>query len=89
MQIPATDVPLFVTGGLVPAGRRQVLRAGLARGARARRCRRRKDKVTLDVAGFIRDERGFPGRAHSRHADGAAGERRRRWRPGRCSIRPA
>ena len=55
--IPVTDVPVFVSR-VVQAGGGPVLRAGLA-GRPGSRSRAR-GKMTLDVAGFIRDERGAP-----------------------------
>src|SRR5262249_52605747 len=64
--IPATDVPVFVTAGwfrlaadkyYVPIS---LAVAGTAVPVEARSGAPSKDKATLDVAGFIRDERGFP-----------------------------
>ena len=58
-QIPATDVPLFVTAGwfrLAPD--RYYVPVSLAVPGSA--IPPSQDKVTLDVAGFIRDERGAP-----------------------------
>ena len=58
---PATDVPVFVTGGLVPAGGGSLLRAvSLAVPGSAVPAAEGTDKITLDVAGFIRDERDAP-----------------------------
>ena len=57
--IPATDVPLFVTAGwfrLAPD--KYYVPISLAVPGTA--VTASKDKATLDVAGFIRDERGFP-----------------------------
>jgi VWFA-related protein len=57
--IPATDVPLFVTAGWFRlATDRYYVPISLAVPGSA--VPPSKDKVTLDVAGFIRDERGFP-----------------------------
>jgi VWFA-related protein len=59
MQIPATDVPLFVTAGWFRlASDKYYVPVSLAVPGSA--VPPSKDKVTLDVAGFIRDERGFP-----------------------------
>jgi VWFA-related protein len=57
--IPATDVPLFVTTGWfrLAADRYYVPISMAVPGSAVPPS---KDKVTLDVAGFIRDERGFP-----------------------------
>jgi len=58
-QIPATDVPLFVTAGWFRlAADKYYVPVSLAVPGAA--VPASKDKVTLDVAGFIRDERGFP-----------------------------
>jgi VWFA-related protein len=58
-QIPATDVPMFVTTGWFRlAADRYYVPVSLAVPGNA--VPPSKDKVTLDVAGFIRDERGFP-----------------------------
>ena len=58
-QIPATDVPLFVTAGWFRlAADKYYVPVSLAVPGSA--VPPSKDKVTLDVAGFIRDERGFP-----------------------------
>ena len=74
---------------LVPSGGRQILRAGFAWPCRAPPCRRSTDKVTLDVAGFIRDERGVPvGRIRDTLTVPPA-ERRRLASRSRCCIRPA
>jgi VWFA-related protein len=57
--IPATDVPMFVTAGWFRmAVDRYYVPISLAVPGSA--VPPSKDKVTLDVAGFIRDERGFP-----------------------------
>ena len=57
--IPATDVPLFVTAGWFRlAADRYYVPISLAVPGSA--VPPSKDKVTLDVAGFIRDERGVP-----------------------------
>ena len=57
--IPATDVPMFVTAGWFQlAADRYYVPISLAVPGSA--VPPSKDKVTLDVAGFIRDERGFP-----------------------------
>ncbi len=59
MQIPATDVPLFVTAGWFRlAADKYYVPVSLAVPGSA--VPASTDKVTLDVAGFIRDERGFP-----------------------------
>ncbi len=64
MQIPATDVPLFVTAGWFRlAADKYYVPVSLAVPGTAVPRQKDKgtpDKVTLDVAGFIRDERGFP-----------------------------
>ncbi len=58
-QIPATDVPLFVTAGWFRlAADKYYVPVSLSVPGSA--VPPSKDKVTLDVAGFIRDERGFP-----------------------------
>src|SRR5439155_21819054 len=58
-QIPATDVPLFVTAGWFRlAADKYYVPISLAVPGSA--VPPSKDKVTLDVAGFIRDERGAP-----------------------------
>ena len=57
--IPATDVPLFVTAGWFRlAADKYYVPISLAVPGSA--VPPSNDKVTLDVAGFIRDERGFP-----------------------------
>ena len=58
-QIPATDVPLFVSAGWfrMAADKFYVPIALAVPGSAVPSS---TDKVTLDVAGFIRDERGFP-----------------------------
>ena len=61
MQIPATDVPMFVTAGWFRlAADRYYVPVSLAVPGSAVPPAEGQDKVTLDVAGFIRDERGFP-----------------------------
>ena len=58
-QIPATDVPLFVTAGWFRlAADKYYVPVSLAVPGSA--VPPSNDKVTLDVAGFIRDERGVP-----------------------------
>ncbi len=58
-QIAATDVPLFVTAGWFRlAADRYYVPVSLAVPGSA--VPPSKDKVTLDIAGLIRDERGFP-----------------------------
>ena len=58
-QIPATDVPLFVTAGWFRlAADKYYVPISLAVPGSA--VPPSKDKATLDVAGFIRDERGLP-----------------------------
>jgi VWFA-related protein len=58
-QIPATDVPMFVTAGWFRlAADRYYVPVSLAVPGSA--IPASTDKVTLDVAGFIRDERGAP-----------------------------
>jgi VWFA-related protein len=57
--IPATDVPMFVTAGWFRmAADKYYVPISLAVPGSA--VPASKDKVTLDVAGFITDERGFP-----------------------------
>ena len=58
-QIPATDVPLFVSAGWfrMAADKFYVPIALAVPGSAVPSS---TDRVTLDVAGFIRDERGFP-----------------------------
>jgi hypothetical protein len=59
MQIPATDVPLLVTAGWFRlAVDKYYVPVSLVVPGEA--VPPSKDKVTLDVAGFIRDERGVP-----------------------------
>jgi VWFA-related protein len=59
MQIPATDVPLFVTAGWFRlAADKYYVPVSLVVPGEA--VPPSKEKVTLDVAGFIRDERGVP-----------------------------
>src|SRR5438093_6637268 len=62
MQIPATDVPLFVTTGFFRlAPDRYYVPVSLAvPGSAVPPAAKSTDKVTLDVAGFIRDERNVP-----------------------------
>jgi VWFA-related protein len=62
MQIPATDVPLFVTTGFfrLAADRYYVPVSLAVPGSAVPPAAKNTDKVTLDVAGFIRDERNFP-----------------------------
>jgi len=62
MQIPATDVPLFVTTGFfrLAADRYYVPVSLVVPGSAVPPAAKSTDKLTLDVAGFIRDERNFP-----------------------------
>jgi VWFA-related protein len=61
MQIPATDVPMFVTAGWFRlASDRYYVPVSVAVPGSAVPPARGSEKVTLDVAGFIRDERNFP-----------------------------
>jgi VWFA-related protein len=62
MQIPATDVPLFVTTGFfrLAADRYYIPVSLSVPGSAVPPAAKAGDKVTLDVAGFIRDERNFP-----------------------------
>ncbi len=62
MQIPATDVPLFVTTGFfrLAADRYYVPVSLTVPGSAVPPAAKAGDKLTLDVAGFIRDERNFP-----------------------------
>jgi hypothetical protein len=62
MQIPATDVPMFVTAGWFRlAADKYFIPVSLAvPGSAVPPAANPTDKVTLDVAGFIRDERGAP-----------------------------
>jgi len=61
MQIPATDVPLFLTAGWFRlAADRYFVPVSLAVPGSAVPPPKGQEKVTLDVAGFIRDERNFP-----------------------------
>ena len=58
-QIPSTDVPLFVTAGWFRlAADKYYVPVSLAVPGSA--VPASKEKITLDVAGFIRDERGVP-----------------------------
>jgi VWFA-related protein len=61
MQIPATDIPMFVTAGwfrLAPD--RYYVPVALAVPGSAVPPAKGQEKVTLDVAGMVRDERNFP-----------------------------
>jgi len=61
MQIPATDVPLFLTAGWFRlATDRYYVPVSLVVPGSAVPPAKGTEKVTLDVAGFIRDERNFP-----------------------------
>lgn len=61
MQIPATDVPLFLTAGWFRlAADRYYVPVSLVVPGSAVPPAKGAEKVTLDVAGFIRDERNFP-----------------------------
>jgi VWFA-related protein len=62
MQIPATDVPLFVTTGFfrLASDRYYVPVSLVVPGSAVPPAAKAGDKVTLDVAGFIRDERNAP-----------------------------
>ena len=62
MQIPATDVPLFVTTGFFRlASDKYYVPVSLAvPGSAVPPVAKPGEKLTLDVAGFIRDERNFP-----------------------------
>ena len=61
MQIPATDVPMFVTAGWFRlSADRYYVPVSLAVPGSAVPPPKGQEKVTLDVAGFIRDERNFP-----------------------------
>lgn len=61
MQIPATDVPLFLTAGWFRlASDRYYVPVSLVVPGSAVPPAKGAEKVTLDVAGFIRDERNFP-----------------------------
>jgi VWFA-related protein len=62
MQIPATDVPLFVTTEFfrLAADRYYVPVSLSVPGSAVPPAAKPGDKLTLDVAGFIRDERNFP-----------------------------
>ena len=86
-QIPATDVPLFVTAGWFRlAADKYYVPVSLAVPGSAVPVS--NDKVTLDVAGFIRDERGFRSGSHRRHADRAP-PTPRVSPPFSCSTSPA
>jgi VWFA-related protein len=61
MQIPATDIPMFVTAGwfrLAPD--RYYVPVSLAVPGSAVPPAKGQEKITLDVAGTVRDERNFP-----------------------------
>ena len=61
MQIPATDIPMFVTAGwfrLAPD--RYYVPVSLAVPGSAVPPAKGQEKITLDVAGIVRDERNFP-----------------------------
>ncbi len=61
MQIPATDIPMFVTAGwfrLTPD--RYYVPVSLAVPGSAVPPAKGQEKITLDVAGVVRDERNFP-----------------------------
>ncbi len=61
MQIPATDVPLFLTTGFFRlASDRYYVPVSIAVPGSAVPKPKANEKMTLDVAGFIRDERNFP-----------------------------
>ena len=61
MQIPATDVPMFLTAGWFRlAADRYYVPVSIAVPGSAVPPPKGQEKVTLDVAGFIRDERNFP-----------------------------
>ena len=61
MQIPATDVPLFVTTGWFRLSTdRYYVPVSIAVPGSAVPPGKPQDKITLDVAGFIRDERNAP-----------------------------
>jgi VWFA-related protein len=61
MQIPATDVPLFLTAGFFRmAADRYYVPVSISVPGSAVPPPKGQEKITLDVAGFIRDERGAP-----------------------------
>lgn len=61
MQIPATDVPIFVTAGWFRlAADRYYVPVSIAVPGSAVPAAKAQEKITLDVAGFIRDERNAP-----------------------------
>ena len=61
MQIPATDVPLFLTAGWFRMSTdRYYVPVSIAVPGSAVPPPKGQEKTTLDVAGFIRDERGAP-----------------------------
>src|SRR5262245_45805916 len=62
MQIPAIDVPLFVTMGFfrLAADKYYVSVSLVVPGSAVPPVAKPGEKLTLDVAGFIRDERNFP-----------------------------
>ena len=66
-----------------------LLRADLAGRARRRGAARRRTTVTLDVRGFVRDERGTPFATIKDTLTVPPGDARARSRPSRCCIRPA
>jgi VWFA-related protein len=61
MQIPATDIPMFVTAGWFRlAADRYYVPVSLAVPGSAVPPAKGQEKITLDVAGIVRDERNFP-----------------------------
>jgi VWFA-related protein len=61
LQIPATDVPLFLTAGWFRmSADRYYVPVSIAVPGSAVPQPKANEKLTLDVAGFIRDERNFP-----------------------------
>src|ERR1043166_5962984 len=61
LQIPATDVPLFLTAGWFRmSADRYYVPVSIAVPGSAVPRPKANEKLTLDVAGFIRDERNFP-----------------------------
>jgi VWFA-related protein len=61
MQIPATDIPLFVTAGWFRlAADRYYVPVSVAVPGSAVPPAKGQEKITLDVAGAVRDERNFP-----------------------------
>jgi VWFA-related protein len=101
MQIPATDVPLFLTAAWFRmAADRYYVPVSIAVPGSAVPPPKGQEKVTLDVAGFIRDERNAPvGRIRDTmtvppaSADGVGGSRQVLYQtgvtlpPGRFSIK--